>query len=320
MPLPDDQKVIKTSDDILSTLHSLAGPQPGFRSAHAKGVLLTGIFTPSSAASSLSSAKHFNQPSTPVTVRFSSSTGLPEIPDTVADSNPRGIAVRFHLGNDSQGKRVHTDIIAHSTPFFPVSTGEDFLAFFQAIAKSATETEHPNSVEKFLGSHPKALAFVQAPKPAPASFATTAYFGVNAFRFVSGDGTKTYVRYQVVPVLGVKSLNEEELKDKSADYLYDGIKQEVKHGPAVFKLLAQIALDGDVTDDATVQWPEDREVVELGEVKLDTVVQEEENAKEQKYIIFDPVPRVQGVEPSEDPLLTVRAAVYLISGRERRSA
>ncbi len=45
-----------------------------------------------------------------------------------------------------------------------------------------------------------------------------------------------------------------------------------------------------------------------------------DNAAEQKQIIFDPIPRVDGIEPSDDPLLELRAAVYLLSGRRRRSA
>ena len=47
---------------------------------------------------------------------------------------------------------------------------------------------------------------------------------------------------------------------------------------------------------------------------------EEESLKEQKRVIFDPIPRVDGVEVSDDPLLDVRASVYLISGRQRREA
>jgi catalase len=44
------------------------------------------------------------------------------------------------------------------------------------------------------------------------------------------------------------------------------------------------------------------------------------NTAEQKKIIFDPIPRVDGIEPSDDPLLELRAAIYLISGRRRRAA
>jgi catalase len=39
-----------------------------------------------------------------------------------------------------------------------------------------------------------------------------------------------------------------------------------------------------------------------------------------RRIIFDPIPRVDGIAPSNDPLLELRAAIYLLSGRRRRQA
>jgi catalase len=59
-------------------------------------------------------------------------------------------------------------------------------------------------------------------------------------------------------------------------------------------------------------------VVEFGTIALTSAVAN--NADEQKQIIFDPIPRLDGIEPSDDPLLELRAAVYLISGRRRRTA
>jgi catalase len=53
-------------------------------------------------------------------------------------------------------------------------------------------------------------------------------------------------------------------------------------------------------------------------VKLNAVV--EHDAREQKKIIFDPIPRIDRIEPSDDPLLELRAAAYLISERRRRQA
>lgn len=67
-------------------------------------------------------------------------------------------------------------------------------------------------------------------------------------------------------------------------------------------------------------WPEDRQVLELGTVQIEETLGEEESLVQQKHIIFDPIPRIEGVEPSDDPLLEVRANVYLISGQQRRSA
>jgi catalase len=285
--------------------------------AHARGLILTGTFTPTEDAKKLSAAPHFSNASTPTTVRFSSSTGIPQIPDTDPNANPRGLAVRFNLGQPG-GRRVHTDFIAHSTPFFPVQTGEEFLELLQALAASPPGTPSPSPAEQFLGSHPKALAFVQAPKPSPVSFATEAYYGVNAFKFVSADSKATFFRYRVVPDAGEENVDEAALKERDANYLYEELPKRVAEGSITFSLFAQIAEDGDVTNDATVHWPESRSLVKLGTLKLEKVVDDTE--KEQKQIIFDPIPRVEGIEASDDPLLEVRAAVYLISGRQRRAA
>ena len=50
-------------------------------------------------------------------------------------------------------------------------------------------------------------------------------------------------------------------------------------------------------------------VLDLGAVALTEPVPD--NAHEQKHIIFDPIPRVEGIDPSEDPLLELRAADLL---------
>src|SRR6266481_8834238 len=117
--------------DLLGVLDDVSGGvHGGFRPAHAKGLMCIGTFSPSPEAAGLTRAPHANRPSTPVTVRYSDSTGTPTIPDNdPAHSGPRGIAVRFHLAD-----HVHTDIVAHSTNGFPVRTGEEFLQFLRAAA------------------------------------------------------------------------------------------------------------------------------------------------------------------------------------------
>ncbi|KAF2099334.1 catalase related subgroup [Rhizodiscina lignyota] len=316
MPLPDDQQAVEVAKDLISTLKGAFGTPPGYRPAHAKGVLLTGTFTPSSTASSLSSAYHLNNV-TPVTARFSSSTGIPTIPDTDANADPRGFAVRFHYP-EKNGRRVHTDIVSHSVDKFPTRTGAEFLEFLQAVGASQGAPE-PTPVQKFLGSHPETLDFVQAPKPPPASFAEEPFFGVTAFKLINGD-KETFVRYRIVPTAGVHQLSADEVSSKGPNYLIEEIHERVANGPVTFKLNAQVAEAGDTTDNNTVHWPESRQVVELGEIKLDKVEPDDKQAAEQKNIIFDPIPRVEGLAPSADPLLDVRAALYLISGKERRAA
>src|SRR5207247_2650513 len=90
MPLPNDEKLIALSEEILKQFEAMFGEHPGFRPGHAKGILLTGTFTPSSAAASLTRAQHAVQASTPVTVRFSDSTGVPLIPDNDPNADSAG--------------------------------------------------------------------------------------------------------------------------------------------------------------------------------------------------------------------------------------
>lgn len=310
MPLPTDEKLLALSQDLLDQFHKIFGEYPGFRPAHAKGVMLTGTFTPSAEAAKLSKAQHLNQPSTDVVVRFSNSTGLPLIPDNDPNANPRGMAIRFMLA-----PHVHTDIVAHSTDGFPTRTGAEFLEFLRALAASDPAKLAGSPLEAFLGSHPAALAFVQAPKPAPESFATENFFGVTAMKFVNAAGAEQFVRYQIAPDAGAKHLDDEAVKAKAEDYLVDEIGERL---PVTFKIKAQLAAAGDVVDDATIHWPAERPVVELGTLTLTALVAD--SASEQKQIIFDPIPRLEGIEPSEDPLLELRAAIYLMSGRKRRSA
>jgi catalase len=64
--------------DLLDVLDTLAGGvHPGFRPAHAKGLMCAGAFNPSREAQELTRAAHAARPSTPVTVRYSNSTGIP---------------------------------------------------------------------------------------------------------------------------------------------------------------------------------------------------------------------------------------------------
>src|SRR5579863_8070914 len=163
MPLPSDEKVVQLGKDLLEQFDTIFGLHPGLRPAHAKGVLLSGTFTPSAEAASLTRAPHITRSSTPVTARFSDSTGIPVIPDNDPNASPRGLAIRFHLA-----EHAHTDIISHSTDGFPTRNGQEFLEFLRAVAASGASKASPSPIETFLGAHPAALAFVQAPKPNPA--------------------------------------------------------------------------------------------------------------------------------------------------------
>jgi len=313
MPLPQDERVVALANDLLHQFDQLFGVHPGFRAAHAKGLMLSGVFRPAAGAQTLTRAPHVVAASTPVTARFSNSTGLPQIPDNTADANPRGLAIRFNLA-----EHVHTDIVSHSTNGFPTRDGYQFLEFLRAVAASGPDVPSPKPVEQFLGSHPAALAFVQAPKPFPSSLARQTYFAVTAYAFSNAGGEKKFGRYRILPVLGNDYLKDEQVAVLSPDYHFEELALRVANEPIRFRILVQLAAPGDTVDDATVQWPEERPFVELGTVELTQALPD--SLAQQKQIIFDPIPRVDGIEASADPLLELRAAIYLLSGRRRRAA
>jgi catalase len=260
----------------------------------------------------LTRAPHIQRSSTPVTVRFSDGSGIPKIPDNDTNAALRGFAIRFHLA-----EHVHTDIIAHSVDEFPVRTADEFVELLRAIYASGSDTEKPTPIEKFLGTHPAAVRFVQAPKPVPSSFFKESFYAINAYRFVNKDGAARYGRYRIRPDGANEYLDEATVAKQPSDFLFDDVKQRLAKGPMTMKIAVQVAADGDTVDDSTVHWPQDRLEVDFGAVELMSVAPN--YAAEQQHIIFDPIPRVDGIEPSGDPLLEPRAALYLMSGRRRRA-
>ncbi len=300
------------AQQLLDALDALSGLHPGFRPAHAKGLMCSGMFTPSPEAAKLTRAPHASRPSTAVTVRYSNSTGVPTIPDNdPARSGPRGMAIRFHLA-----EHVHTDIVAHSTNGFPVRTGEEFLEFLRAAA--AFGAGRPEALGSFLAAHPNAKRFVETPKPIPTSFAREAFFAVTSFKFTNADGVSRHGRFRIRPEAGTEYLSNEAAAAKSEDFLFDEIGQRLAKGPATLGVFVQVAEPGDDVADASVTWPDSRREIPFGTITLTARV--DDQVPDRRRIIFDPVPRVEGIESSGDPLTEVRSDIYLLSGRRRRAA
>jgi catalase len=305
VPVMADDKPV--TEQIVDTLTTLAGgPHAGFRANHAKGVMLEGSFTPSAQAASITQAAHFQKATSPVLVRFSDATGVPNIPDANGNAFPKGIAIRFQLADGTA-----TDIVSISVNGFPAATPEDFLGLLNAVRDSQASTAKPNPVEQFLGTHPAALKFVTTPKPAPVSFATQTFYGVNAFKFTNASGKTVYGRYQIIPVAGAQYLSKEAADAAAPDYLMSDIIERVKTQPVQYKISLQLADAGDEVNDATVVWPDSRKTVELGTLTLKTAVADSK-AKE-KTLMFNPLQLTEGIEPSQDPILIARPTAYAVS-------
>ena len=270
--------------------------------AEAKGSQWSATFTPTRAASQLSRAPHFKS-QVNATVRLSDVSGKPHISDADAKSPAKAVSVRFHAPD---GAPLQADVITRSVDAFPVRPPAEYLETLRALkaggaVKAAYFKAHP-FVEQYL----KQKIYI------PSSYVRATYYFANAVVLVAANGTRTTVRYRIVPTAAEAAESTPATIEPAAaarlgpSFLEDEIAERIAPGGkgAEFVLVAQIAAPGDLVDDCTKIWPADRPIVELGTVKLEEYL--DQDAPAQERIIYNPWPNVDGVEPSNDPLLFAR--------------
>jgi catalase len=271
-------------------------------------VLLEGRFTAAKSARTLSRSPVFAGATLPVIARFSDFAGIPDIPDTAGEANPRGFAMKIRAtGGD-------IDLVTHSFNGFPVATSDEFAVFLRAIGASGPGVVHPTPIEQFLDRHPIAKTFVTSQPPPPESYATTAYFGINSFKFTNASGRSAFVRYRLVPRAGVHYLTADGVKTKEPNYLVAELRQRLATTPVVFDWYGQIAEQGDKIDDPSIAWPENRKLGLLGTITITRLV----NAPDtDRQTLFLPGTVHPGIDPA-DPMLTLRNDAYPISFKKRQ--
>ena len=299
---------------LVEGFRALAGPHPGFRALHAKGIVCSGTFLASADARRVTRASHFQGQPVATTIRYSNASGDPNVHDGLP--NNRAMAVKFQLPD---GKNA--DILANVIEGFPARTPEELLEFVRAqLPDPATGKPAPDAVPRFLDSHPAAAAFIERlqKKSVPASYARASYHAAHAFQFVAADGTSRFGRYHWIPDAGEAYLAPDTTGRPSPDFLREELEQRLKAGPVGYTLRLQLAEAGDPTDDVTALWPADRPVVELGRLEVRSI--SPTSAADERQLVFDPTNRPDGIDLSADPLLLIRAAAYSVSYEERSNA
>jgi catalase len=296
---------------LVDSINATYGVHPGFRAAHAMGVLCAATFTPTPAAARLSRAAHLTSAETRAHVRFSNGSGDPTTPDTTRDA--RGMAVKFYLPDATT-----TDIVAISLPAFFARTPEDLLAF-NAARRADPVTGQPDlaKVGEYLAEHPEAMTAVGAAvgHPIPTSYAALTYHALHAFGLVAADGSPRFGRYHLVPRDGDEVLSDDDVATRAPDFLGAELADRLATAPAVFLVQFQLAEDGDPLADPTAVWPDDREVVELGRLTVTGLATDRE--RDGDILVFDPTRVPDGIVLSDDAILAARSGAYGISVARR---
>jgi catalase len=288
------------------------GLHSGFRRNHAKGVCIAGYFDSNGNGVRLSKAAVFESGRMPVIGRFSLPGGNPEVAD--APTTVRGLGLALRPPHGEEWRMAIVDI-----PVFPVKTPQAF--YDQLLASKpdpSTGKPDPDKMKAFLLAHPEtaqALTIIKA-ETFSSGFENATYHSLNAFRFVNAAGRTTPVRWAFVPVDPFKPADAAEPATADKSYLFDDVIARVHQRPVQWHLVVTVGQSGDPTDDATIAWPNDREQVDAGTLTINDI--EGEAPGNCRDINFDPMVLPSGIEPSDDPLLSARSAVYSQSFRRRQ--
>ena len=291
---------------FLERFRRVFGVHPGFRRNHAKGVAVTGYFDSNGNGRELSKAAIFARGRTPVIGRFSLTGGHPGMAD--APGAARSLALAFAFPEATQWRTAMLNL-----PVFPDNSPQGFYdRLLASKVDPATGKPDPAAMSAFLAAHPEtaaAMAVIKQHPPTP-GFADSTFWGLNTFFFVNEAGVRTPVRWAFVPLQA-----SQPARGGTHNALFDALVRQMRSGPLQWRLELTIGSPGDPLLDATLPWPSDRRTIDAGVLTLTDI--ETEGPGNARDVNFDPLVLPDGIEPSDDPLLSARSAVYAASYRAR---
>lgn len=305
--------VENTNETVLATrtvnyIEKLAGTHPGYRRAHAKGVLYQATFTPTGKASQYTKAAHLTESEVPAIVRFSNSSPNPATADALAAV--KGMSVKFQLPEGD----IHS-IVGITLPIFVTKSPHTFFDMLKTITSFKEGKPDFKEMVKLFATYPESRAAFQMIRKLKhtKSYAKGRYYAVHTFYLMNEEGKRTPVKFEWEPELGVETFTVKELATLPPDYLEAELAQRLKTEDVRFRLHIVIGEENDPTDDPTKEWPKERTRIDAGVLKIHA----KEMSKDDTFI-FDPTVLPTGIECSDDEILPFRKDAYAVSYERRR--
>lgn len=296
-----------TPEEIIEGFEGVLGPIRTHRPSHPKGLCAAGHFTATPEGTRLSVAPVFSGQRVTTIIRFGVAGANPQADDRARTT--RGLSIRFETAAGDVW-----DMANISAPIFGAPNPTVFLANLRVRAPDpATGRPNAERIAAFVAANPAVTlqgAWLAATLP-PASWATTPYWGVNAFRFQGQDGEVRHARWVFEPRAGVSRLTAEQMQSLPRDFLADEIRQRVAQGPVEFDMVLQFPGPGDDLTNPTAAWPEDRPRAVVGRLTVTSVAAGPGGPCDP--ISFMTLDQEPGISFSDDPTLHARAAPYAVS-------
>ena len=265
-----------TAIEAIDSIESVVHTENHLRRAHATGVAFDAILQPTGAAAPWTSANYLQKKEVPAVVRFSHSSNSS---DPNKKMNPiKGMAVRFQLPDD-----IYTNLTMVNIPIFISKTPEAFIRLIQAFDSSSTWSQRVDSL--MHDTEYKAFGAIFKKLKPLRNFETLHYYSIHAYFLKNKDQQKQAVRFEWQPLPQNDS-------NSAGNSMENELIHKVEQGqPVRFRLLIQLAEQGDPTDDPTIAWPDDRKKIEAGILTLHSL-----RADNAESFVFDPTVTIEGIE------------------------
>ncbi|MDW0110643.1 catalase [Sporosarcina aquimarina] len=287
-----------TPVEAIDAIEEVAGTYPGFRRAHAKGIGFDALFTSNGNAAPFTEAKFLQAGQVNAVVRFSHASPVPDFSERLMPI--KGMAVQFQVDDNKPVSFAMANV-----PIFPTKTPEAFIRLIKVLGgseKSFNEKLKIISNDTEFKTVPSLLKQLKT----PSSFASTSFWAIHAYILTTALGEQQAVRFSFVPVTNASKLPFS-TKDMEQELL-----ERMSTSQVAFRLMMTVASPEDPTDDPSVSWPDERLVIDVGNLVL--LKKREDNAENH---FFDPTHEVSGFSCSDDPVLQYRSPLYEESYRRR---
>ena len=302
LPITAQADAFETAENAMQAFEDVFGVTTGKRRNHTKGYCITGTFQRvDDQILNYSNSPIFTEAAT-FLGRVSHKGGKSNPPDDVFGDYGLAFEIETASG-DFHIMNMNTE------DFFPVPTAEEFVALMQAKAQGS------EAVAAFAQNSPELRAhkaYHKARDKTLRPYEGAIYNSINSFYLVDDADNRTAVRWSFVPA-GQHDI----VLETNPSFFFENIQENLSRGEVAWDMVITIANPGDDILNPASLWEGDHTQVTAARLVVETALREEDSTCGEMN--FDPLILSDGFEPTEDPMLEVRSAVYAIGVSRRLS-